>query len=375
MEINFYFGCSVWFNKASALLFDDEAQLAEQMARRFKLDVFNLLLKVANDCVSRSWSLVNRDQKQGEMDWTLRQRAMFLLGLNSGQVTGMNVVGQDANALGQMFHPTLLPILQQQCLQFQELRGYKNLLKDHKGAEMMLNAVRSLLLLDGTASSAAKVLQLDSHERNTSARERLQQLMGNDLGYVLTGDNMTKMMFALYRIRCGLPVLAFGEAGVGKSALFRFLIKTLLGHEFNVLNVNSGTTIDDVSAMVGDALMTLTDNPDAQVFLLFDELNTADPPVIAFLKELALDRHCNGAVLPDNLHLLVAANPYRELRETDKEAAVGLSFRFAESTPNSRNLVYRVNDLPCKFVKYLSVFKVRRLVFYFFFSSCYSGDL
>ena len=46
------------------------------------------------------------------------------------------------------------------------------------------------------------------------------------------------MMFALYRIRCGLPVIAFGEAGVGKTALFRFLLHTLLGHNFEVCNVN-----------------------------------------------------------------------------------------------------------------------------------------
>ena len=54
------------------------------------------------------------------------------------------------------------------------------------------------------------------------------------------------MMFALYRIRCGLPVVAFGEAGVGKSALFRFLIHTLLGHTFEVCNVNRYRTISKV---------------------------------------------------------------------------------------------------------------------------------
>jgi hypothetical protein len=179
---------------------------------------------------------------------------------------------------------------------------------------------------------------------------------------VLTGDNITKMMFALYRIRCGLPVVAFGEAGVGKSALFRFLIQTLLGHTFEVCNVNSGTTIQDVEDMIESAMRTIMGNPEAQVFLFFDEMNTADSCVIAFLKELMLDRHCHGTVLPENLHLMGAANPYRYLHEADKEATVGLAFRFAQSTQyddsshartDRRGLVYRVNELPLAFYDHI----------------------
>ena len=178
---------------------------------------------------------------------------------------------------------------------------------------------------------------------------------------MLTGDNITKMMFALYRIRSGLPVVAFGEAGVGKSALFRFLIQTLLGHTFEVCNVNSGTTIQDVEDMIDSAMKIIMVNVEAQVFLFFDEMNTADPCVIAFLKELMLDRHCHGTILPENLHLMGAANPYRHLHEVDKEAAVGLAFRFAQSTQNNgshdqsdrRSLVYRVNELPLAFYDHI----------------------
>jgi len=351
----------VWFNKSASHLFEDNVQLAQL----FKLDVFELLLRVANDCVSRCWSITNKGQKLADMDWTERQRAMLLLGLEEGgsAVSGMNIVGRKRAALRDMFrrHPSLLPILQAQCLQFHELDGFNNLLQTQDGGKVIINAMRSLLLLDGTATSAQKVSKLDSHPRNTPAIDLLNDLMQTDLGYVLTGDNITKMMFALYRIRCGLPVIAFGEAGVGKSALFRFLIQSLLGHEFHVCNVNSGTTVSDVTAMVEEAFKKLAKKPEedelkAHVFLFFDEMNTADPPVIAFLKELMLDRHCNGTMLPENLHILAAANPYRFLKEADEEATVGLSFRFAQnskndlnsSLPDARNLVYRVNELPRK---------------------------
>ncbi len=114
---------------------------------------------------------------------------------------------------------------------------------------------------------------------------------------MLTGDNITKMMFALYRIRCGLPVVAFGEAGVGKSALFRFLIQTFLGHKFEVFNVNSGTSIQHVKESIECAVTIVMMYPEAQVFLFFRRNEHGDPPVIAFFKEL-LDRHCHGTVLP-----------------------------------------------------------------------------
>ena len=65
-----------------------------------------------------------------------------------------------------------------------------------------------------------------------------------------------------------------------------------------------------------------------------------------------LDRHFNGTVLPDNIFILAVANPYRNLQESDKEAIVGLSFRFDTSlrqTQENNNLVYRVNPFPQSF--------------------------
>jgi hypothetical protein len=106
--------------------------------------------------------------------------------------------------------------------------------------------------------------------------------------------------------------------------------------------------------MIDEAMATIARNKESQVFLFFDEMNTADPAIIAFLKELMLDRHCHGTLLSENLHLMAAANPYRFSLASDKEAAVSLAFRFAQSTHdtsqnNSRNLVYRVNELPPSF--------------------------
>ena len=67
----------VWFNTSAKFMFDNN-----QMANDFKSNIFNLLLSVADDCVSRCWSVVNKNLRQAEMDWNQRQRVMFFLGLD-----------------------------------------------------------------------------------------------------------------------------------------------------------------------------------------------------------------------------------------------------------------------------------------------------
>jgi hypothetical protein len=170
---------STWFNCSAVHLFD-----GEDLARVFKLNIFDMLLKVANDCITRCWSIVNQENQLHEMDWNQRQRAMFLLGRLEMNVTGMNIVGRNEQALKQMFDPKLLPILQLQGLKFQELGGFQNLVKSSEGAEVILNALRSLLLLDGTESSIEKVKRLDNHNRNIPASQRLHKLIGENQGSV-----------------------------------------------------------------------------------------------------------------------------------------------------------------------------------------------
>jgi hypothetical protein len=171
---------SVWFNFFAINLFDGR----QDLVGLFKQNIFDLLLKVANDCITRCWSVVNQGKKLPDIGWINRQRAMLLLGRSDMDVTGINIVGRDAEALKTMFHPTLLGHLQLQGLQFQEFRGFQNLVKNQQGAEVILNATRSLFLLDGTASSIEKVKKLDNHGRNTPAMKRLHGFIAQDQGLV-----------------------------------------------------------------------------------------------------------------------------------------------------------------------------------------------
>ena len=42
-------------------------------------------------------------------------------------------------------------------------------------------------------------------------------------GYCLTGDSLMKMLAIFVRVRCGIPVVLLGEAGIGKTYILQFL--------------------------------------------------------------------------------------------------------------------------------------------------------
>ena len=44
-----------------------------------------------------------------------------------------------------------------------------------------------------------------------------------DESYVLTTDNVKKIMAIYMRFRCGIPVIIMGETGCGKTRLIKFM--------------------------------------------------------------------------------------------------------------------------------------------------------
>ena len=59
--------------------------------------------------------------------------------------------------------------------------------------------------------------------------DRLVKVMGvsfdrdPDETYVLTVDNLIKMLAIQMRFRCGIPVVIMGETGCGKTRLIRYM--------------------------------------------------------------------------------------------------------------------------------------------------------
>ncbi len=70
---------------------------------------------------------------------------------------------------------------------------------------------------------------------------------GQDAGYALSEDNYIKMCLIVLRMRQNIPISIMGEAGVGKTALLRHVVKFVYQDEFMVMNVHAGVTSEDIS--------------------------------------------------------------------------------------------------------------------------------
>ncbi|XP_019857687.1 PREDICTED: E3 ubiquitin-protein ligase rnf213-beta-like [Amphimedon queenslandica] len=186
-----------------------------------------------------------------------------------------------------------------------------------------------------------------------------------DPTYVLTVDNVIKIMAIHMRFRCNIPVVIVGETGCGKTRLIRYMCdlaargcKDGRSHVQNMLimKVHSGTLESDVIKKVEEAEKIAAKNRNdhgIDTILFFDEANTSD--AIGLIKEVMCDRRINGRLIEADVKFIAACNPYR--KHTDKMISklesAGLGF-FVKATETQqklgkiplRQLVYRVLDLP-----------------------------
>ncbi|CAM9878492.1 unnamed protein product, partial [Heterosigma akashiwo] len=178
-------------------------------------------------------------------------------------------------------------------------------------------------------------------------------------GYVLTVDNMLKMLSISLRLRFRLPVIIMGETGCGKSSLIRSMCGAL-GWPLHIMNVHGGIADGDVAEWTRHkvALARNLRGQREKIVVFYDEVNTTN--CMGLFKEIVCDRCLDGQELPANLAIIAACNPYR-LRTAKSlyggEEMAGLVFEHAGGAGADenvgtgirdplRNLVYRVHPLP-----------------------------
>ena len=180
-----------------------------------------------------------------------------------------------------------------------------------------------------------------------------------DPDYVLTLDNVIKILAILMRFRCNIPVVIMGETGCGKTRLIQFMCSLQTGAtNMLILKVHGGTTERDVIRKVFEAEKLARHNfhnHNIDTILFFDEANTS--PAIGLIKEIMCDRRMYGRHISSDIRLqfIAACNPYRRHTKEmlHKLSTAGLGF-FTKSTDTTdrlgdiplRELVYRVIELP-----------------------------
>ena len=179
--------------------------------------------------------------------------------------------------------------------------------------------------------------------------------------YVLTIDNLKKMLAIHMRFRCNIPVIIMGETGCGKTRMINFMCK-LQAKRRNienlvVLKVHGETTRQDILKSYEKALKLARSNivPKVDTILFFDEANTSH--TIGLIKEILCDRRIDGNQIPTDIRLqfIAACNPYRKhtTEMINKLGSAGLGMITGGKITKEhfgdiplRDLVYRVIPLP-----------------------------
>ena len=179
--------------------------------------------------------------------------------------------------------------------------------------------------------------------------------------YVLTIDNLKKMLAIHMRFRCNIPVIIMGETGCGKTRLIDFMCKIQTNNlniqNMVILKIHGETIKQDIISGYRKALKLAEKNVSHHVdtILFFDEANTSH--TIGLIKEILCDRRIDGETIPTDLRLqfIAACNPYRKHSETmiHKLTSAGLGMLRNRSQAREqfgdiplRDLVYRVIPLP-----------------------------
>eukprot|EP00026_Physarum_polycephalum_P000016 Phypoly_transcript_00016.p1 GENE.Phypoly_transcript_00016~~Phypoly_transcript_00016.p1 ORF type:complete len:3661 (+),score=399.99 Phypoly_transcript_00016:3-10985(+) len=221
-----------------------------------------------------------------------------------------------------------------------------------------------------TISQASELLE------TVFGRPVINTLQDELQGYVLTIDNILKIVSIYFRILSGIPVIIMGETGCGKTALIDALCKmtktVLLKRD-----IHGGITEQDITSLMEKGIHAATELTTAaevecsfcgviqprgfasaccccdmpfgvqRAYVFLDEINTAS--CMGLFKEIICDHSIKGKKLPSNLVVIAACNPYRSRLDDNPELYTG----FVPRTFKPSKLVYLVHPLPETMTEYV----------------------
>jgi hypothetical protein len=167
-----------------------------------------------------------------------------------------------------------------------------------------------------------------------------------DSTYVVTPDNIHKMILIILRVRGRIPVILMGETGCGKTSLVRYLATTCK-IPLSVFSLHAGIHEQQIVQFIekkeNDAMK--------EMWIFLDEINTTNH--LGLISEIMCHHTLFGRPLSKKLVFLAACNPYK-LRSEEQIKTAGLEHKSKsdESDENSR-LVYRVHPLPEAMIDYV----------------------
>ena len=170
-----------------------------------------------------------------------------------------------------------------------------------------------------------------------------------DKKYILTPDNMLKMVLIYQRLNANLPVIIVGETGCGKTSLIRYLAD-ITKTEKIVYNIHAGLSRKDLCEKIRSVDEKARRSMDKQIWFFLDEVNTSEH--IGILSDAICHGRIFNEILAPNIRIIAACNPYR-LRSQHNILTEGLDSKIRQHCDEMSRLVYRVHPLPETMMSYV----------------------
>ncbi|CAD7957434.1 unnamed protein product [Amoebophrya sp. A120] len=300
---------------------------------------------------------------EGMMNWEGKDHPVSVFKLNKGKVSGIDIVSLNEKTVEQnlKMDRTFTRSLDNNGLRV--FKDWSQASADECGK--LIRAAKGIPDFAGSGTSPAGTnAGGNGTAQNKAALSDLQKIVKNyaqqkgglshrTLGhtqYVLTIDNLLKILSILLRMEYGLPAIIMGETGCGKTALVEFICD-MLRFPLRKLDLHGGITDEEITKFFQSCIQSAKALPQDQYLVAFlDEINAAN--CMAHCKTLIVDRFVENERLPPNIRIVACCNPYR-LRKNIESEQMGLVYQhhFADGgivskTDHMKKLVYRVHQLP-----------------------------
>jgi hypothetical protein len=123
--------------------------------------------------------------------------------------------------------------------------------------------------------------------------------------FILTVDNLCRLLAVKLRLMCKIPVVFMGETGCGKTHVVGFYSR-VCGRLFEVVNIHGGMKPEDLLASIQEIISRVDGKP---AVVLLDEVNSM--PCVWTIKELVCEGFILGVRIPDNIRFICIMNPRR----------------------------------------------------------------
>lgn len=123
--------------------------------------------------------------------------------------------------------------------------------------------------------------------------------------FILTVDNLIRLLAIKLRLCCEVPVVFVGETGCGKTHLGMFYSK-VSGSLMEVINIHGGMSPQD---LLFDITKIINRADGRRVVVLLDEINSM--PSVWSIKEAVCERMVLGRRIPSNIRFICIMNPRR----------------------------------------------------------------